>query len=73
MSGYDESSFVFPDNLCPQPDGELLCRSPNKLTATEGFMSLFLYCIILTLLSGETGRYDLAWKDLCSVLDALNA
>ena len=36
--------------------------------------SAYTYCIMPTPSADteETGRYDLAWKDLCSVLNALN-
>ena len=35
----------------------------------------YTYCIYANALGAvpkETGRYDLAWKDLCSVLNALS-
>ena len=38
-------------------------------TMHTGF-SAYTYCIIAS--AGELGRYDLAWKDLCSVLNALS-
>ena len=43
-------------------------------TIHTGF-SAYTYCINLLnapVLTEETGRYDLAWKDLCSVLNALS-
>ena len=41
-------------------------------TMHTGF-SAYTYCIMPTpgADTEETGRYDLAWKDLCSVLNAL--
>ena len=55
-------------------DGELLCGSVRELKrCTQGLA--YTYCIMLTPEKGcteETGRYDLAWKDLCSVLNALS-
>ena len=57
------------------PDGELLCGSVRGIVKrTQGF-SAYTYCIILFMPGNdteETGRYDLAWKDLCSVLNALS-
>ena len=43
-------------------------------TMHTGF-SAYTYCIMPTPFGAdteETGRYDLAWKDLCSVLNALS-
>lgn len=42
-------------------------------TMHTGF-SAYTYCIMPTpgADTEETGRYDLAWKDLCSVLNALS-
>ena len=54
--------------------GELLCSvSGNSKTMHTGF-SAYTYCIMPTpgADTEETGRYDLAWKDLCSVLNALS-
>ena len=31
-----------------------------------------MYIILSSADTEETGRYDLAWKDLCSVLNALS-
>ena len=44
-------------------------------TMHAGFSeSAYTYCIMPTpgADTEETGRYDLAWKDLCSVLNALS-
>ena len=56
------------------PDGELLCGSVRIIkTMHTGFSA---YNAVLCQRPGadteETGRYDLAWKDLCSVLNALS-
>ena len=53
------------------PDGELAGVSELK-RCTQGLA--YTYCIMPTpgADTEETGRYDLAWKDLCSVLNALS-
>ena len=61
--------------ICPQPDGELLCREcPGIIKTMHTGFSAYTYCIMPTpgADTEETGRYDLAWKDLCSVLNALS-
>ena len=46
--------------------------SGNNETMHTGF-SAYTYCCANTGAdTEETGRYDLAWKDLCSVLNALS-
>ena len=63
-------------NYVHSPDGELLVECPGiiKTQMHTGF-SAYTY-IALCQRPGadteETGRYDLAWKDLCSVLNALS-
>ena len=51
-----------------------VCPGIIKKRCTIGF-SAYTYCIMKANAPGydteETGRYDLAWKDLCSVLNAL--
>ena len=56
------------------PDGELLCRCPGIIkTMHTGFsVHVLHYANAPVLTQEETGRYDLAWKDLCSVLNALS-
>ena len=52
----------------------LLLVSTGIIKTILGF-SAYTYCIIPTRPGAdteETGRYDLAWKDLCSVLNALS-
>ena len=55
--------------------GELLCGSVREYQTMATGFSAYTYCIMPTPLRDyreETGRYDLAWKDLCSVLNALS-
>ena len=48
------------------------CREPSK-TMHTGFGALRIaLCQRPGADTEETGRYDLAWKDLCSVLNALS-
>ena len=57
------------------PDGELLCGSVRGIIKTmhTGFSAYVLhYANTPGADTEETGRYDLAWKDLCSVLNALS-
>ena len=69
----DESSLYSRINYVHSPDGELLCRSVRNggnahgLARTRGAL-----CQRPGADTEETGRYDLAWKDLCSVLNALS-
>ena len=52
--------------------GELLCGSVRIIkTMHTGFSAHVLhYANAPVLTRKKTGRYDLAWKDLCSVLNA---
>ena len=62
-------------NYVHSPDGELLCGSVrNNKTMHTGFSAIHVlhYANAPVLDTEETGRYDLAWKDLCSVLNALS-
>ena len=56
--------------------GELLWREcPGIIKTMHTGFSAYTYCIMPTPRcwdTEETGRYDLAWKDLCSVLNALS-
>ena len=70
----DESSLYSRINYVHSPDGELLCgsvriikRRPQGLARTR-----IALCQRPGADTEETGRYDLAWKDLCSVLNALS-
>ena len=55
------------------PDGELLCGSVQIIkTMHTGFSAYAVLCQRPGADTEETGRYDLAWKDLCSVLNALS-
>ena len=69
----DESSLYSRINYVHSPDGELRGVSGIIKTMHTG-LSAYTYCIMPTPRADteETGRYDLAWKDLCSVLNALS-
>ena len=75
MSGAVDRHCIPRINYVHSPDGELLCGSVREIIKTmhTGF-SAYTYCIMPTPRcdTEETGRYDLAWKDLCSVLNALS-
>ena len=71
----DESSLYSRINYVHSPDGELLCRSMGiiKTRCTQGLArTRIALCQRPGADTEETGRYDLAWKDLCSVLNALS-
>ena len=71
----DESSLYSRINYVHSPDGELLRECPG-IIKTMHKEKLARTRIALCQRPGadteETGRYDLAWKDLCSVLNALS-
>ena len=73
--GCDESSLYSRINYVHSPDRELLCGSVQGIIKTMHRVWRALR-IALCQRPGadteETGRYDLAWKDLCSVLNALS-
>ena len=68
---YDESSLYSRINYVHSPDGELLCRDAPGIIKTmhTGLARTYLHCATGAYDTEETGRYDLAWKDLCSVLN----
>ena len=72
----DESSLYSRINYVHSPDGELLCgECPGIIKTMHGRFSAYyaLHCANAPVLTRKkTGRYDLAWKDLCSVLNALS-
>ena len=72
----DESSLYSRINYVHSPDGELLCGGVQGIIKTMHLQGLARTRIALCQRPGadteETGRYDLAWKDLCSVLNALS-
>ena len=71
----DESSLYSRINYVHSPDGELLCgRGPGiiKTMHTGLARTRIALCQRPGADTEETGRYDLAWKDLCSVLNALS-
>ena len=63
-------------NYVHSPDGELLCGDVREWIKTmhTGFKARtrIALCQRPGADTEETGRYDLAWKDLCSVLNALS-
>ena len=67
----DESSLYSRINYVHSPDGNFAGVSNSLNDAHSGFSAY-----VLRQRPGadteETGRYDLAWKDLCSVLNALS-
>ena len=70
----DESSLYSRINYVHSPDRELLCGSVrNRLKrCTQGLArTRIALCQRPGADTEEAGRYDLAWKDLCSVLNAL--
>ena len=72
---YDESSLYSRINYVHNPDGELLCGSVRECRRyTQGLArTRIALCQRPGADTEETGRcYDLAWKDLCSVLNALS-
>ena len=58
-------------NYVHSPDGELLRECPGIIKTMHTGFSAYIACIMPTpgADTEETGRYDLAWKDLCSVLN----
>ena len=55
-----------------QPDGELLCGYRIVRNVHTGFSAYIALCQRPGADTEETGRYDLAMEDLCSVLNALS-
>ena len=73
--GCDESSLYSRINCITALMKTSLQECPGIIkTMHTGFESAYTYCIMPTpgADTEETGRYDLAWKDLCSVLNALS-
>ena len=71
----DESSLYSRINYVHSPDGELLCGSVRYQLkrCTQGLArTRIALCQRPGADTEETGRYDLAWKDLCSVLEVLS-
>ena len=63
-----------PDNYVHSPDGNFSAGGPGQLKrCTQGLArTRIVLCQRPGADTEETGRYDLAWKDLCSVLNALS-
>ena len=70
----DESSLYSRINYVHSPDGGTSLRECQGIIKTIHRVLARTYCIMPTPRADteETGRYDLAWKDLCSVLNALS-
>ena len=70
------SSLYSRINYVHSPDGELLtfaeCPGIIKTIHTGLARTRIALCQRPGADTEETGRYDLAWKDLCSVLNALS-
>ena len=68
----DESSLYSRINYVHSPDGELQ-ECPTIKRCTQGLArTRIALCQRPGADTEETGRCDLAWKDLCSVLNALS-
>ena len=62
-------------NYVHSPDGELSAGVSGIIKTMHTGFSAYTYCGLCQRPGAdteETGRYDLAWKDLCSVLNALS-
>ena len=70
----DESSLYSRINYVQIAPTKLLRECPGIIkTMHTGFSAYTYYALCRRpQLMEETGRYDLAWKDLCSVLNALS-
>ena len=70
----DESSLYSRINYVHSPDGNFSAGVSGIIKTMHTGFSAYTYCIMPTPRKDteETGRYDLAWKDLCSVLNALS-
>ena len=71
----DESSLYSRINYVHSPDGKLRGSVPGIIKTMHTGFSAYTYWVLCQRPGAdteETGRYDLAWKDLCSVLNALS-
>ena len=70
----DESSLYSRINYVHSPDGNFLRECPGIIKrCTQGLArTRIALCQRPGADTKKTGRYDLAWKDLCSVLNALS-
>ena len=70
----DESSLYSRINYVHSPDRERTLRECQGIIKTmhRGLALRIALCQRPGADTEETGRYDLAWKDLCSVLNALS-
>ena len=72
MSGAMNRHCIPGLTMSNSPDGELLCGSVREQLkrCTQGLArTRIVLCQRPGADTEETGRYDLAWKDLCSVLN----
>ena len=68
----DESSLIAGLTMSTAPTGELRGGLETLKRCTQGLaQARSVLCQRPGADTEETGRYDLAWKDLCSVLNAL--
>ena len=74
MSGAMNRHCIPGLTMSHSPDGELLCEVSGIIKrCTQGLArTRIALCQRPGADTEETGRYDLAWKDLCSVLNALS-
>ena len=71
----DESSLYSRINYVHSLDGNFSAGVSGIIKTMHTGFSAYTYCRICQRPGAdteETGRYDLAWKDLCSVLNALS-
>ena len=69
----DESSLYSQLMSTALTKGTSLRECPGIIKTMHTGFSAYTYCIMRPGAdTEETGRYDLAWKDLCSVLNALS-
>ena len=70
----DESSLYSRINYVHSPDGELLRECPGIIKTMHTGLARTRIALYQrpSADTEETGRYDLTWKDLCSVLNALS-
>ena len=67
--------IVFLTIMSTAPDGNFWWECPGIIKTMHNRFSAYTYCALCQRPGAdteETGRYDLAWKDLCSVLNALS-
>ena len=70
----DESPYFPGLTMSTALTGNFSAECPGIIKTMHTGFSAYTYCIMPTpgVDIEETGRYDLVWKDLCSVLNALS-